>query len=59
MDVRRDTGLRLLPKLVAAGLVSVAVFGLVWLAFVYRRDAYLDLAPWLARIGIGTGKSGG
>lgn len=48
-----------LPKLVAAGLVSVAVFGLVWLAFVYRRDAYLDLAPWLARIGIGTGKSGG
>jgi O-antigen/teichoic acid export membrane protein len=52
---RVTVGLDTLPKLVAAGLASVAAFAVVWLAFVYRGDKHVDVAPLLRRVGIGAG----
>jgi O-antigen/teichoic acid export membrane protein len=37
-------------QLFVAGLASVAVFGIVWLVFVYRNDRYVPLGPWLDRV---------
>lgn len=51
---KSSVGLDTFPKLVAAGLVSIATFVAVWLAFVYRADAHLDTAPLLRRFGFGS-----
>ena len=49
---RMTLGLDTLPKLVAAGIVSVAGFAVVWLGFVYRGDKHVDASPLLRRMGI-------
>lgn len=36
--------------LIAAGIAMLLLFGLTWIAFVYRRDPYVDLRPHLARL---------
>lgn len=55
---RAGVGLDSLPKLVGAGSLSVGLFVLVWLAFVYRRDQHLDVGPFLARFGLRSGGRG-
>ena len=46
------------PELIAAGVAMLAVFGAVWLLFVYRRDQLLDLPGLLAaRLGRGVSSS--
>ncbi len=57
--LRSTLGLDTLPKLVAAGVVSVASFVIVWLAFVYRGDVHVDTGPLLRRIGFGAGAKKG
>jgi O-antigen/teichoic acid export membrane protein len=52
---RSTIGLDTLPKLVAAGIVSVATFAIVWLGFVYRGDKHVDAGSILRRVGIGSG----
>ncbi len=44
LEVRSLTGL------VAAGLAMVALFGLTWVFFVYRKDPYVDLRAWVPRL---------
>jgi O-antigen/teichoic acid export membrane protein len=49
---RATLGLDTLPKLVAAGIVSVAAFAIVWIVFVYHRDKHVDVSPVLRRVGL-------
>ncbi len=45
----RDTlDVRTLPELVGAGVAMVAVFAVIWVFFVYRRDPYMDLRARIA-----------
>lgn len=57
---RAQIGLETWPKLIAAGILFVALFAVVWLAFVYRGDGHVDTAPLLRRFGIAgaSGKKG-
>jgi hypothetical protein len=39
-----------LVGLAAAGIAMCAVYGLIWVLFVYRDDPYVDLTPLLVRL---------
>jgi len=39
-----------LVGLAAAGIAMFAVYGLIWILFVYRDDPYVDLTPLLVRL---------
>jgi len=41
---------RSLMGLAGAGVAMVALFGLIWVFFVYRRDPYVDVGAWLPRV---------
>jgi O-antigen/teichoic acid export membrane protein len=44
MDVQNLVGLAL------AGIAMLAVYGVIWILFVYRDDPYVDLTPLLVRL---------
>ncbi|MBL8857320.1 MAG: polysaccharide biosynthesis C-terminal domain-containing protein [Planctomycetes bacterium] len=48
---RSEIGLDSLVKLVGAGILSVTVFALTWIFFVYRNDPHLDLSLLRRRVG--------
>lgn len=48
-SVDHYTTLQGYPGLVAGGFLTVAVFGVIWLSFVYSKDPYFDLQGKFAR----------
>jgi O-antigen/teichoic acid export membrane protein len=47
--IKLRVGVENLGGFIAAGSAMVAVFGLVWVFFVYRHDPYVEIAPRLVR----------